>query len=410
MTTTDTGAKRPSLLNKKTLGILIGICVLAIVSRFDSIISPSVAEIQRSFPNDDPSKVESVVSIGASAAMVSAIIFGKLLEKLSFKIVGIIGCLCVAVGGLAPIVIHGSVNELLMFAIVTGFGTGVITTMLPSLSAHFFHGKQLSGLLGKIIAIQDGSSMIVMYIGGLLAMQSWIHNYWLYGIAVLALLLVLLFVPSEKVTDTSEDDDMGKLKEGAKQSLPSIIVCEILGFLSIFLVAVMYNKLAVYVDTFQLGGSDAAGLALMFNTGSSIVIGLLINQIKGVFRDFTMPFAFVLFAIGALLFIFTRSFPVVCVAAFLIGSGSAIIMATCPFMLSNVTDRKHFPFVMGLFSAITSLGFTSSTWFFKMASDLAGLDPLIGTFWGMLIISVVAAVLLVVFRFQKRTEANYLYE
>ena len=405
-----TGTKK-GLLSKRTIGIVVGIFVLAIISRFDSIISPSVAEIQRSFPNEDPSTVESVVSIGASAAMVSAIIFGKLLERLSFKIVGIIGCLCVSIGGLAPIIFHSSVTELLVFAIITGFGTGVITTMLPSLSSHFFHGEQLSGLMGKIIAMQDGSSMVVMYIGGLLAMQSWVHNYWLYGIAVIALALVFVFVPNDHVTDeaATEEEEL-HMKEGARQSLPTIVVCEILGFLSIFLVAVMYNKLAVYVDTYQLGGSDAAGLALMFNTGSSIVIGLLINYIKRAFKDFTIPFAFLLMAVGAILFIFTRSFALVCVAAFLIGSGSAIIMATCPFMLSNVTERKHYPFVMGLFSAITSLGFTSSTWFFKMASQAFGLDPLIGTFWGMLIISVVAAVLLVVFRFQKRTEANYLYE
>ena len=395
----------------KTIGIIAGIFVLAIISRFDSIISPSVAEIQRSFPNDDPSTVESVVSIGASAAMVSAIIFGKLLERLSFKTVGIIGCLCVSIGGLAPIVFHASVAQLLGFAIITGFGTGVITTMLPSLSAHFFHGEQLSGLMGKIIAMQDGSSMIVMYVGGLLAMQSWVHNYWLYGIAVIALALVFVFVPNDRVTDESEsEDDEPRMKSGAQQSIPAIVVCEILGFLSIFLVAVMYNKLAVYVDTYQLGGSDAAGLALMFNTGSSIVIGLLINTIKRVCKDFTIPFAFLLMAFGALLFIFTRSFVLVCVSAFLIGSGSAIIMATCPFMLSNVTEKKHYPFVMGLFSAITSFGFTSSTWFFKMMSQAFGLDPLIGTFWGMLVISVIAAILLVVLRFQKRTEEHYLYE
>ncbi|BDR54332.1 hypothetical protein KIMH_04430 [Bombiscardovia apis] len=234
-----------SLFSKATIGVLIGIFVLAVVSRFDANISPSVAKIQESFPNEDPSKVESIVSIGSSAAMVSAVIFGKLLERLSFRFVGITACLFVSVGGLLPIVMHDSVNELLFFAIVVGFGVGIITTMLPSLEAHFFHGKQLSTLMGWNLAVQNGASMVIMYVGGLLALQSWVYNYWLYAIAVLALIPVFLFVPAEKVTDDSSSADQYQLKAGARQSTANIVVCELLGFLSIFLVAVMYNKLAV---------------------------------------------------------------------------------------------------------------------------------------------------------------------
>ncbi|MBB2955034.1 MFS family permease [Bifidobacterium commune] len=400
-----------SVLNNKTVGILVGIMFLAIISRFDSIISPSVAQIQKAFPLENPSKVESIVSIGASAAIVSAIIFGKILEKLSFKAVGITACLFVAFGGLTPLFLHRSVNELLVCAVIAGFGTGIITTMLPSLAAHFFHGEQLSSLMGKIMAMQDGSSMMIMYLGGLFAMSGWVHNYWLYAISLVALTFVIIFVPSDSVADTvKENENETQPKECAKQSTPAIIACEILGFFSIFLVAVLYNKLSIYVDAYHLGASDAAGIALMFNTGSSVVIGLLINRIQALLKTFTIPFAFSLMAAGAVLFIFTRSFPVVCLAAFLVGSGSAIIMTRTPYLLSNITEKKHYPFVMGIFSAISSLGFTISTWFFKLVSQIFNLDPLIGTFWCMLIISVVMAVTLIVLCFQKKIEAHYIYK
>jgi MFS family permease len=402
---------KQSVLNKKTVGILVGIMFLAIISRFDSIISPSVAQIQKAFPSEDPSKVESVVSIGASAAMVSAIIFGKILEKLSFKTVGITACLFIAFGGLTPLFLHRSVNELLICAVIAGFGTGIITAMLPSLAAHFFHGEQLSSLMGKIMAMQDGSSMVIMYLGGLLAMSGWIHNYWLYAISLVALAFVIIFVPSDSVADTvKENEDDAQPKECAKQSIPAIIACEILGFFSIFLVAVLYNKLSIYVDAYHLGASDAAGIALMFNTGSSVVIGLLINRIQALLKTFTIPLAFSVMAAGAVLFIFTRSFPAVCLASFLVGSGSAIIMTRTPYLLSNITEKKHYPFVMGIFSALSSLGFTISTWFFKLVSQIFNLDPLIGTFWCMLIISTALAIILIVFGFQKKIEARYIYQ
>ncbi|WP_161522183.1 MFS transporter [Bifidobacterium aemilianum] len=394
---------------KPALGILTGIFLLAIISRFDSIISPSVAKIQASFPHDDPSKVESVVSIGASAAMVSSIIFGKLLERLSYKVVGIISCLCVACGGLMPLLVHQSVNQLLFFAIVAGFGTGIITTMLPSLASHFFQGKELSGLLGRIIAVQDGSSMIVLYLGGLLAVGGWVHNYWLYVIALLTLIPVIIFIPSERAGDDSEEGQIRRHREGVAEHRPSIILCASLAFLSIFLDAVIYNKLAIYVDTFHLGSSDVAGFALMFNSGASVVIGLLINRIKQAVGSLTLPLAFMLFAIGSLFFLLPPNLPMVCVGAFLIGSGSSIVMATCPFMLSNLIESRHYPFVMGLYSAFTSLGFTSSTWFFKFLSGAFGLDPLMGSFSCMLGISLVVALLLAVIHFQRRTEEHYLF-
>lgn len=184
--------------------------------------------------------------------------------------------------------------------------------------------------------------------------------------------------------------------------------CILIGFLSIFLVAVLYNKLAVYIAKYSLGGTSAAGVALMFNTGSSVVIGLSINGIKRVCRQWTIPFAFLLMVLGALLFLTTRSFPIVCLSAFLIGSGSAINMATCPFLLSNLTPDRRYPLVMGVFSATTSLGFTASTWAFKTFSKMFGLDPVTGSFIGMLITALLAAVMLSLVRFQSCVESRFI--
>ena len=403
--------KNTGILARRNLGVLVGIMALAIMSRFDSIISPSVAAIQASFPHADPSTVESVVSIGSSAAIVSALLFGQLLTRMSFRTAACISCLCVALGGLMPLVVHDSVSQLLLFALVVGFGVGIATTVLPSLSARFFRGKQLAALMGLVLAVQDGSSMLVLALGGVLAKGGWLHNYWLYFLALPALVLVIFMVPG--VGAVEEESEKAVRSEASSSSQKSgqcwwaTISCILIGFLSIFLVAVLYNKLAVYIAKYGLGSTSAAGVALMFNTGSSVVIGLGINGIKRICRQWTIPAAFLLMALGALLFLTTRSFPLVCLSAFLIGSGSAINMATCPFLLSNLTPHRRYPLVMGVFSATTSLGFTASTWAFKAFSSVFGLDPVTGSFIGMLIIALLAAVMLALVRFQSCVESRY---
>ena len=404
-------SKDTGVLARRNLGVLVGIMALAVMSRFDSIISPSVATIQASFPHADPSTVESVVSIGSSAAIVSALLFGQLLTRMSFRTAGCISCLCVALGGLMPLFVHSSVSQLLLFALVVGFGVGIATTVLPSLSARFFRGKKLAALMGLVLAVQDGSSMLILALGGFLARGGWLHNYWLYFLALPALVLVIFMVPGvgavEEESEKALRSEASSSRKGG-QCWWATISCILIGFLSIFLVAVLYNKLAVYIGKYGLGGTSAAGLALMFNTGSSVVIGLSINGIKRVCRQWTIPVAFLLMALGALLFLTTRSFPLVCLSAFLIGSGSAINMATCPFLLSNLTPHRRYPLVMGLFSATTSLGFTASTWAFKAFSKMFGLDPVTGSFIGMLIIALLAAVMLALVRFQSCVESRYI--
>ncbi len=408
------GASKPKhtgILARRNIGVLVGIMALAIMSRFDSIISPSVAAIQTSFPRADPSTVESVVSIGSSAAIVSALLFGQLLTRMSFRTAACISCLCVALGGLMPLVVHSSVSQLLVFALVVGFGVGIATTVLPSLSARFFCGKQLAALMGLVLAVQDGSSMLVLALGGVLAKGGWLHNYWLYFLALPALVLVIFMVPGVGAVEEESEKAVRSEASSSKKSGQcwwATISCILIGFLSIFLVAVLYNKLAVYIAKYGLGGTSAAGVALMFNTGSSVVIGLSINAIKRVCRQWTIPVAFLLMALGALLFLTTHSFPLVCLSAFLIGSGSAINMATCPYYLSNLTEHKRYPLVMGVFSATTSLGFTASTWVFKAFSTVFGLDPVTGSFMGMLIIALLAAVMLSLVRFQSCVESRFI--
>ena len=404
-------SKDTGILTRRNLGVLVGIMALAIMSRFDSIISPSVAAIQASFPRADPSTVESVVSIGSSAAIVSALLFGQLLTRMSFKTAACICCLCVALGGLLPLLVHSSVNQLLFFALVVGFGVGIATTVLPSLSARFFRGKQLAALMGLVLAVQDGSSMLVLALGGVLAKGGWLHNYWLYFLALPALFLVIFMVPGVGAVEEESEKAVGSEalpSQKGRQCWWATISCILIGFLSIFLVAVLYNKLAVYIAKYGLGGTSAAGVALMFNTGSSVVIGLSINGIKRVCQQWTIPVAFLLMALGALLFLATRSFPLVCLSAFLVGSGSAINMATCPFLLSNLTPHRRYPLVMGVFSATTSLGFTASTWAFKAFSAAFGLDPVTGSFIGMMIIALLAAVILSVVRFQSCVESRFI--
>lgn len=397
--------------NKKMIGIALALGALAVMSRFDSILSPSVASMQAAFPEADPSSVESVVSIGASGAMFAGLVAGWLLSKLSFKVMGALACLCVAVGGIVPIFVHTDVSQLLVCAVIAGFGTGAASTMMPSLAARYFKGEKLQGVQGKLTVVQMVGSTLVVWVGGLLAVGGWINNYYLYFLAVVALVIMLAVAPNENAGQQSEGDGAERTRiEGRSQNIVAIGAALAMGFLGCMISAVLYTKLSVYLGAFDLGDSSVSGTLLMLNSAAAVVVGMLINPIKRVFKGFTMPFAFLALAVGSAFFVFTRTLVLTGVGVFCIGIGAALIMTSCPFILSNVSEQKRYPFVMGCFSCATSLGFTGSTWFFRAISEACGLDATVGTFQIMLVLGLVACVVLAALQFQKRIENCYLYE
>ena len=57
---------------------------------------------------------------------------------------------------------------------------------------------------------------------------------------------------------------------------------------------------------------------------------------------------------------------------------------------------------MGTFSALTSLGFAFSAWFFKYTAPIFSSNNLIGTFWAMITLSVIIILVLLFSQIQKK--------
>lgn len=396
----------------RAIGIALTLGALAVMSRLDSILSPSVASMQMAFPDADPTSVESIVSIGASGAMFAGLIAGFLLSKLSFKVVGILACLCIAGGGILPIFVHTSVTQLLACAIVVGFGTGAASTMMSSLAARYYKGDKLQSVQGRLSVVQTVGFSVVVWLGGLLAVRGWVNNYYLYYLAIIAFALIVLFAPNETAGEQGDDDQGVERKQiaGRSQNVFWIVVVLALAVMDCLISAILYTKLSVYLSDFNLGDSSVSGMVMMFNSVAYIVVGLLINPIKRVLKNMTVPIGFAFMGIGALLFVVAPSVVAACAGTLLIGVGDAVLMTSFPFVLSNIVEEKHFPLAMGCFACFTSLGFTGSAWFFRMVSDVLGLDSTLGSFQIIVVLGVVMCLVLAVAQFQKRVEQNYLYE
>lgn len=393
----------------KMVGIILTLGALAVMSKFDTICSPSVASMQAAFPDADPATVESIISVGSTGSMITGVVSGFLLSKLSYKAVGAMACLCIAVGGIAPIFIHSSISQLIVCAIIVGLGTGA--TSYTALAAHYFKGDAFQGVQGKLMVARTLGSTLVLWIGGFLAVNGWVYNYYLYFLAIVALVLVLIFAPNETAGERSGRGGATRNKvEGRSQNIPAIVGTLLLAVFSCMIAAVLYTKLSVYLSDYGLGDSSTAGTILMFYSAATIVVGMFINQFTHVLKSYTVPFAFFFCAIGGALFAFTSNLITVALGTFFLGLGVTLVSTKCPFLLSNLTEQKYFPLVMGFFTCAANLGFSASTMFFRAVTDAIGLEPVTGAFLVMTVLALAVGIVLVLAKFQKRMESNYLYE
>lgn len=84
----------------------------------------------------------------------------------------------------------------------------------------------------------------------------------------------------------------------------------------------------------------------------------------------------------------------IALATFCMGAGSAIVLMKVPYLLSLLASPKRYQLILGCFSAITSLGFSSSAVILNNLVPLFTKNLLTETYLLVLVIAVVMIVLL----------------
>lgn len=374
--------------------ILIGIIALAVIARLTVSTSPAIAVIGHAFPHASATQVESVATIGDLAAAISALIFGKLLDHWTFKRLAIISVTILAVGGLSPLIWHTSITNLLIAGFMAGLGAGGITTILPSLQSYIYSGESLANMLGRVVALENGSSMVLLFLGGLLASQYWLHNYYLFFLALISLVIVIWALP--RTHPGQEEDNVTQVQPAvmSKQTIISIIAYLITASLMVFLEAVLYNKNAIYIQHFHLGSPALSGQIIMLDGAAAIVVGVTLKWIRRFFKQYLLAACFAANTIGGILLLEWHNTWSIGLATFIIGGASATMLTTVPYILSTLATAKRYPLVMGFFSAITSLGFSSSALVFNNVVPIFSKHILQGTYQLQIIIALVMTIIL----------------
>lgn len=338
------------------LKLRVGILSLPFLTMSALVITSAFSAIIQAFPNESVAKIQMIGTVPSFGTLVATLVCGLLVTRVPKKILALIGLFLIAVGGLLPLVLHASVNELLISATVLGFGLGFTSPVTPMLVAMYFEGDERASVMGETTAINSLGSIVMMLFGGFLGATNWVNTYLAFFLTIVIFCLVLFLLPMDHV----ERVDDGKATGSTMQLLGSmshfVWIAALIGLLMSLIYTIYPTNLSIIVAGKQLGGTSMTGIVNAVGTVGGFVAGFGLSKINKIVKDKTLGVGFVTLALTFLLVRIANNVAVVLLGAVLSGFAMAMVMATIPFYVSIVAKPVEMALAMTVFQFLNSLG------------------------------------------------------
>lgn len=376
-------------MEKRGLMAQIAILSLSFISAGASAVNPALQGLAGAYPDLPFTTILLVATLPTLMYIPFSIIAGAVAgSKIKFRTLALLGAVLWVVGGLAPLVFR-NFTAILAARVLFGIGLGIVSPLASALILRLFDGKKRASLMGFGSAMMNAGGIVFMLLGGVLA-ATFVHNVWFdYLFGVVALLLLVLWLP--------EPAKIEKAQSGVKTSMPAgVWVYVFLMFLFTTLMYPMLLSMSTLIVKGGLGTAAAAGLVLSLFTGGGFLSSLVYGKVSSKVGRFSLALSLALFAIGIGLIATSASLAVVIVGAVIAGFGSGIQFPAIMMLMGKVAPPAVISGAVGLALAGNKLaGFLSPYWMSllaKVSGNSAVQFPLIVGAVGFAVLAVVLAV------------------
>lgn len=348
--------------NISNIGIFTLLLVSSLTIMVGTVIAPSLSGITDHLNFGYPPAW--LITLPALGVVVFARIIGKLLNR--------IGATKLLYGGLVPYAILGvsgafMYNDYLLMLnrFLLGAATVAVQVAVTSLIADFFKGEQRMKLIAwQGMAIELGG-VLFLSIGGILGEWHWTFPFYIYLMALLALLLVVKTLP--KTSKRLPEFKMGQERE--KGNLPKIRTIFYASILAMVLFFVSFVTLPLYLPTALNFSESATGYYMAFISLIAILSASQMPKVVNKIGDGkTISLGFLLFMLGYLCLANFSSVPLLLLTVLFIGVGFGFTIPLLNHMMIEASTDATMGKNLGLYSMGVFGGQFLST-FIDYASD-----------------------------------------
>lgn len=335
----------------KNTRLKLAVLMISMLQPIIAAASSVLAEIQQHFANVSENWVQQLISIPFLVTVPATILSGRLSLRFSKKMLLLFGIGLSTAAGVSPIFVS-DFTLIFISRILVGIGVGFVIPFMTGLIADFFHGYERDHLFGLQGTFVNLGSILFFFIGGLLGAINWHYNFLVFLVGLAIFPMVLLFLPKQGVVETQSSAK----KPFVKKIIP---IC-----LAMFGFQMIGNSFALnlsfVISESKIGDASITGLIISFTSLGGLLSGLFYRKILSVAHRFVSTIAIALLGIGMLIASLSYSAGLMIVAAFCIGSGSALIVAAYLTRISNRISSESRTVAMSFLLATISLGVFAS--------------------------------------------------
>ena len=342
-------------MNKK----LIAIMTLSMFLLSYMALTPIVANIYNSFPNEKLENIQIIVTLIPLFSVVTMFLCNPLSKKISMKNIGIIGLILITLGGAFTYIFHRYLWQLYVSSILLGLGIGLINVISSSMISYYFDGEEKMKVMGyQSIFVSIGGTLF-SYLSGLLAKINWPYSYLCFFLALIVIVINIAFLPNDKLESES------KTKEKLPKRIYLLGVISILFFISI---NVFNTSIALLLENIGYK-SDISGLVTAIYTLIGLFAGFILNKVVKIFKTNTLTFACAIATIGFFL-IATKQINLIFIGSALLGFAFATRNPAGITFSANMVTAAKSALAIAIFNGAGQLGAFLSPYIINFISNL----------------------------------------
>lgn len=368
-------------VSKRITSTILSMSLLTVMA--GAAIAPALGIIRQHFAGVPDLLVQFIVSIPALFIIITNLFFLNISRHLKTRAIALTGLIMYVVAG-SGCFFADNIYVLLSLRALLGVSVGLIMPLSTGLLAYYYPPEDQARLMGLSAAMNQMGGVVATLLAGLLATVEWNYAFLVYLLGLIAAVLVLLYLPDEKLGSSNK---RGKAFE-PRQLLkfhPSVI-----GMLLLMMIFFIYPTNFAIVAERQTGLSANAITFIM--VGLDVVaffVGMVFGNMMTAFRRGLKYFAPSFFFFGYLSFIFADSAALLIVGSALVGIANGVGVPYLNTIASIKGGKNSATTVMPLLSAALYLGqFISPIIVTPLSHCLFG-DDIAGTYKVALILCLV---------------------
>ena len=312
-------------------------------------IAPALGIIKQHFSAAPDLLVQLIVSIPALMIIVTSLFFRPISRRLHTRAIAILGLALYVISGVGCSFVK-EIGILLAMRALLGVSVGLIMPLSTGLLAYYFPPSEMARLMGLSAAMNQMGGVVATLLAGLLATIEWNYAFLVYALGLLALLMVLIWLPNELLASHDKQGNPFKPAHLLKFH-PSVTGM----FLLMLIFFIFPTNFAIVASQQTTLSSHAITIIMVCLDVVAFFVGLGFGHLMHIFRRPIKYFAPLCFLIGYGLYLMAAVWAIILGSAF-IGIAAGVGVPYLNTIASIKGGKTSATTVMPLLSAALYLG------------------------------------------------------